>query len=1275
MNIRLPLLNTRSQLSGAALVVTLAILVLLLGLTIGLFLTANSELRSASLYKNSQGVRELADTSVNLVQAQIKDATLENATAAPGSRSTWASQPGMIRTYGSGTNATRSYKLYSWADPRPAGDAADSVPADWWQNKALYTDINEPVPDSEAPSDTNAYRYPIAYPPIAGANAPLGYSVTNAPVSSGGSFTNSVPMPVQWLYVLRDGASVSPSAPASPGTPVTVPGAGTNNPIVGRIAYWTDDEATKVNINTAAGGPFWMRPVFATLFEQNYANYQPMQFEFQRFPGHPARTDLRAVFPDLSATDSVEGLYAFAPRIQWGGSMKAIAAGTNAAGNTNAVIMDSDRLFASIGEARFSPASSSGGNRSDFLSNGTSNDRTERNKFLLTSSSRSPELTLYGTPRLSIWPEPADTSTSARTPYDSLIALCATLPGSVGNNSYYFDRANALSATDDISSSRNTQLLGYIDQMMATSAIPGTASSGFPAKGDAADRAQIQTEFFDYIRCVNLTDTHPQTGNNISYSLAGIVAPSERTSGGATTRGFGRFYTLNQFGLIFAATADYANPASNVTENKSLQSAPGVSNAVLLTSNQTRVMALPVLELAVPAAGCGSLRPDITNVSLRIRGLEGLQVTAGAMTTILGLPASSDLGDLPGSSSYNLSSTFFENNAGGYLFHTTPLRTMGAFKPLRGVNGFTGNATDYPVSSAFTVPTGSSMTVSCANPILVDIVTSNATQTITIPPFSTNLTAPSLNSSNVIDNAATTSSSTLPPETAWAFHATGIGTLSGTSGRTSGIHYNTTTPPPAAYGLIYNNDSILALATKSGDYRLVMVNPNEGTSNFSVVPALAANSRMRHRFSASVYGGAFLYGANMESNSMGIMKPRGNSYRSHPMLPSSTDYPTTLAHPRDWGDFDNGYPPIADGPYINKPDEGEILGTGGTIGTMPYFGQTRGNSIQNTDATTKAIAWSSPSREITSPVAFGSLPSAMLKGRPWQNLLFRPALTSSGGAIHPGAAGQKWDGSAGSSAPPDHYLLDYFWMPIVEPWAISECFSTAGKINMNYRIAPFDYIKRKTAIHALLNTEVVPAVPSVQATTPYGWALGANGYAKTSASGAALLPADKVVIERECNVPESLKTFESRLDTGKLFRSPTEICELALVPKGVDNSTSSSDAPTSATISNFWSTNKMTGDNLRELPYNNIYPRLTTKSNTYTVHYRVQVLKKLPGGDQEVWDETKDKAVSELRGSTLIERYLDPNASYPDYATTFSSAPSLEASYRFRVLQRSDFTP
>ncbi len=37
-------------------------------------------------------------------------------------------------------------------------------------------------------------------------------------------------------------------------------------------------------------------------------------------------------------------------------------------------------------------------------------------------------------------------------------------------------------------------------------------------------------------------------------------------------------------------------------------------------------------------------------------------------------------------------------------------------------------------------------------------------------------------------------------------------------------------------------------------------------------------------------------------------------------------------------------------------------------------------------------------------------------------------------------------------------MMDLFNMPTVEPYAISEPFSTAGKVNMNYQILPYTYI-------------------------------------------------------------------------------------------------------------------------------------------------------------------------------------------------------------------------
>jgi hypothetical protein len=95
---------------------------------------------------------------------------------------------------------------------------------------------------------------------------------------------------------------------------------------------------------------------------------------------------------------------------------------------------------------------------------------------------------------------------------------------------------------------------------------------------------------------------------------------------------------------------------------------------------------------------------------------------------------------------------------------------------------------------------------------------------------------------------------------------------------------------------------------------------------------------------------------------------------------------------------------------------------------------------------------------------------------------------------------------------------------------------------------------------------------------------------------------------------------------------------------------------------------------MRERPYANLLGRLTTKSNSFTVHFRVQVLKKSPATPADQWVEGRDNVSSEYRGSTLIERYIDPNnASIPDFATNTSA--NIDDYYRFRVIQTRRFAP
>jgi uncharacterized protein (TIGR02600 family) len=1301
-----PPLHPKPQ-SGAALIVTLTLLLLITGLAISLFMTANTELQSASQFKNSQGLTELSDICVNLVMGQIKDATTTNAAGAPASRLTWASQPGMIRTYGSSTNAAISYKLYSWSDPRVSGDDTTSVPTTWFSTPAIYTDLNAPIPNSTNSTNTDLYRYPIAYP--TGSTAALGYTVTNAPVGvvSGEAFTNSVPMPVQWLYVLKDGTMVYPTSAS--GNTATISGASAANPIVARVAYWTDDETSKVNINTAAGGEYWGPLVQKNLRQLTNSYWLPTSWEFQRYPGHPARTDLQAVFPDLTR----QQIWAFTPRVSDNGATASNAMTTQ----PSSVAYDSDRLLASVGEARFSSTNTNSVGRADFTNNWS--DRIERNKFLITAASRAPEVTLYGTPRVSIWPLATNTNTTHRTTLDSLFAFCSTIqkttnaanPVMPTNRPYYFVRTtghktNQVSLDGDLTNSINTNMFNYLDSLSGVSSIPGIGPVGITSKYEPAGRDQLVTQFYDYIRCVNKIDTGLAANEftGAGSGGAGFVMPVRRVTTTGTNYGFGRFHTINQVAIHFICTADGANTNSANSNNLSLWTNTNSSSYVPLATNEVCIQAIAYIEPAMPGGGYpySPLGDGRGNQDYRflVSGLNSLSINGmnlgfhtNAAIYPQTFPSSVDAvkhGRSGGIVKYLLfltSSTFVKTPEARGGFSNPDLTNVSTIRgnasitnrsiitndqynlnipsgiAPRNPNTFTNTVPldllgSYPlVSSPIRITKGASMNLSSAT---INVTTAHRfvnsgtpyptfTNTYTVPFPATNIPMP-----------------TLPPNTnQWVLYPSGWDGTS-TNGATSGGRFPilNTNDSWETDLILPSYDTVFAVATKHGDYRISMARPNS-SNNWAPVPANPAFPSMQHRLFNSAFVGSTIYnvpGANYPSNAFDLLPPANPLTR--PAIPAQADLASGVAHPLTYGDFDNGLAELPDGPYINSPDEAAGYPDGSYSGWAQSL---------NDNAWTNATFFT-PNRKIASPVAFGSLPSAAEQGRPWQNLLFRPAP----GVNHPGKAGFKIDGTSLSGAPPDHVWLDFFWMPIVEPWAISETFSTAGKINMNYQIAPFSYIRRTTGVQAVLRTGGVTAISSSASRYTGGNYIktdgnsgAATGLTSSTNSGAPSKIRDQSPFS--VNLDETLKGFDERLtNNAALFRTASEICELPIVPNDTNSATPAT--YTSMTNGSWWTNWQYTGDNTKEATYNDIYPRLTTKGNTFTVHYRVQMLKKLPSGDQTTWDESKDKVASELRGSTLIERFLDPNATYPDYATAFNS-PSLETYYRFRVLQRSQFTP
>ncbi len=277
---------------------------------------------------------------------------------------------------------------------------------------------------------------------------------------------------------------------------------------------------------------------------------------------------------------------------------------------------------------------------------------------------------------------------------------------------------------------------------------------------------------------------------------------------------------------------------------------------------------------------------------------------------------------------------------------------------------------------------------------------------------------------------------------------------------------------------------------------------------------------------------------------------------------------------------------------------------------------------------------------------FGSLPAGInpaqpAQSQPWRTLLFCPYPAAD--AQHPGFV-----------SPPDYLVLDNFWMPVVEPYAISTCMATDGKINLNDQIVPFGYLHRNTVLHALLHDVRIPAISGSMA-----------GSYKLSGTAASSI---WNTIDENATIAQIENRFAgSSVDA---YLSESEICAVPLVPQG---QASTSVAATQAALDAYWNTStnaqRLTGDNLRELPYAQIEGRLTTRSNSYTVHVRVQVLQKLPRDPhQNVWNEGVDLVLGDWRGSYEIERYLDPAAAAP-------AAGQPLGPYKFRIVSSRRFAP
>lgn len=1354
MKDRLPALILRRR--AAALLIVLASLVFLAALALAFLASIGTELKSSKQYADGVSAKLLSQSAFNLATDQIVAATKGYSGPDPtnqGELLAWASQPGMIRTYNSNGQKRGYFKLYSWDIMQGTGDfdpgsASEAISTTWYQNPALYTDLNKPILIS------GTYQYPIidgnglagsvkdstgtvsidgkTYDSNSDTKWDIeGFNITAAtPVESASS--NPVPMPVKWLYVLEDGQIVAPSS--SSGDSVTF--SGTNrptsaNPIVGRIAFWTDDDSCKININTAAEGIYWDTPRVKSKQDDVFKVYQPVNGEYQRYPGHPAMTSLSTVLKappawtpgtsppsiTLGAADAVKFtltatqwaefqwaklLYGVVPRIGNGGSAGGTAqtAMLLTGSLPPAMSLDGDRLYASVDELAFKPNRTS--NNTELANQGVLNKTLiERAKFFLTASSRSPDVNLFNKPRVAIWPIHATNSANYRTAFDRLIAFCSTF----GGYTYYFERSNPNSPTADLGLNRNMKLLTYL-RTLAGQNIPGFGGD-FSAKY-GADKDQIFTEIFDYIRSTNLRDPLLVNSTNelasTSYTVGdnagawkNYQSPARGTNGQGQvvpivdsttdTRGFGRFVTLTGASLLFIGQVDGDLPLVPLDPDTHLPKPTNPNYPGSTTKYPAAAQADPVTGKPLPLYS-GTLTASPITVKavdpghMRIQAMfipQFFSPSVGSTWLRQNFKWSVDPTFTVEAGGTTANLTFGSNAGKTYNLNQWPFDETG-FGDQLGLIQAVQSAGANLVSDPIDLPKGQMKLKGSA---IVKIYAPDGTE---LQSFDLNFDSPDAATPSLAwDHVANRS-----PYSPYNFDDTVLKYINYRSFSNSTGRYNPDDPNTPllvnggritggtktrqAGGFIMSGDVVRSVRLASGDGRMVAAQTKPSATLFENNPqgdrVLGTHSfltgygnsyygaELGRLAKDAAYNGTGILTANQNNTNDGgqsIFFNFGFAYGADTPFNGVEVGSNSASTGGLMGDWDNGPFAIRDGPYIGKADEGDVGGGGPAVSDIkePYFWKIKAQSGGGMNT-----ALFSPNRMIPSAVTFGSLPTGVKANRPWQTLLFRPMPG------HPGS-GSPVNSPVGPpySSPPDHLLLELFSMPVVEPYAISEPMSTAGRINMNYQMVPFTYINRDTGIRALLKAEKVTAISDSQANVykNYIYSSPPQQYARF-----------------DVNAEETLKGFKQRFDANDIFRSASEICDLPIVPK--DDPTSSptyggSTLDTFNTMAAYWETKRLTGDNTKERIYATLYPRLTTKSNTYTIHAKVQTLKKIVGTPADIWTEGKDQVTGEYRGSQTIERYVDPNAAgIPDYSNTSETTP-LSSFYKIRVISSKQFAP